>query len=96
MQTAINIINLVLSVIGLVCIHLKTYTKEKHIANAVKNVVVPGAVLGVIASVFVITPITVTLRRIIFPQLLQRGQRERPYILRGLYASEKRKGARGI
>ena len=33
MQIAIIIINLILSVIGLVCIHLKTYTKEKNILN---------------------------------------------------------------
>ena len=38
MQTAIIIINLILSVIGVVYKHLKTHTKEKHIANAVKQV----------------------------------------------------------
>ena len=43
MQIAIIIINLILSVIGLVCIHLKTHTKEKHLANAVKQVIIPGA-----------------------------------------------------
>ena len=59
MQIAIIIINLILSVIGLVCIHLKTYTKEKHIANSMKNVIVPGAVVGVATSVLVITPITI-------------------------------------
>ena len=60
MQIAIIIINLILSAIGLVCIHLKTYTKEKHIANAVKRVVVPGAVLGIVICALVIRPITIS------------------------------------
>ena len=59
MQIAIIIINLILSVIGLVCVHLKTYTKEKHIANAVKQVVIPGAAVGALASALIIVPITI-------------------------------------
>ena len=59
MQTATILINLILSVIGLVCIHLKTYTKEKHIANAVKQVVIPGAAVGALTSALVIVPITI-------------------------------------
>ena len=60
MQTAIIIINLILSAIGLVCIHLKTYTKEKHIVDAVKKVLVPGAVFGIVTSALVIRPITIS------------------------------------
>lgn len=59
MQTAIIIINLILSVIGLVCIHLKTYTKQKHIFNAVKQVILPGAAVGALTSALVIVPITI-------------------------------------
>lgn len=58
MQIAIIIINLILSVIGLVCIHLKTYRKEKNILKAVKLVVLPGAVVGGVVSVLAISPIT--------------------------------------
>ncbi len=58
MQTAIIIINLILSVIGSVCIHLKTYTAEKHISKAVKHVIIPGATVGILVSVLVISPIT--------------------------------------
>ena len=60
MQIAIIIINLILSVIGLVCIHLKTYTKEKHIVDAVKKVLVPSAVFGIVTSALVIRPITIS------------------------------------
>ena len=59
MQIAIIIINLILSVIGLVCIHLKTHTKEKHLANAVKQVIIPGAAVGALTSTLVIVPITI-------------------------------------
>ena len=45
--------------IGLVCIHLKTHTNEKHIVNAVKQVIIPGASVGALASALVIVPITI-------------------------------------
>ena len=60
MQIAIIIINLILSAIGLMCIHLKTYTKEKHIVDAVKKVLVPSAVFGIVTSALVIRPITIS------------------------------------
>lgn len=59
MQIAIVIINLILSVIGLVCIYLKTYTKEEHIANAVKHVILPGAAVGALTSALVIDPVSI-------------------------------------
>lgn len=59
MQITTIIINLILSVLGLVCIHLKTYTKENHIAKAVKQVLIPGAVVGAFISVLVISPVTI-------------------------------------
>lgn len=60
MQTATIVINIVLSVIGLVCIHLKTYTKENHIVNTVKQIVVPSAIIGALISAFVIQPFSIT------------------------------------
>lgn len=45
--------------IGLLCIHLKTHTNEKHIANAVKQVIIPGASVGAFAFALVIVPITI-------------------------------------
>ena len=59
MQTAVIIINLILSAIGLMCIHLKTYTKEKHIKYTVKQVIIPGAAVGFLCSTIVIVPITI-------------------------------------
>ena len=59
MQTAIIIIiNLVLSIIGLMCIHLKTHTNEKYILKSVKRILLPGAVVGLLFSMLVIKPIT--------------------------------------
>lgn len=58
MQIVANTINLILSVIGLICIHLKTYTKEKHIAKAVRAVIIPGAVVGMLASALIAAPIS--------------------------------------
>ena len=58
MQIVANTINLILSVIGLICIHLKTYTKEKHIAKAVRTVIIPGAVVGMLASALIVAPIS--------------------------------------
>lgn len=60
MQTATIVINMVLSVIGLVCIHLKTYTKENHIANTVEQIVILGAIVGALISTFVIQPFFIT------------------------------------
>ncbi len=60
MQTAIIIINLILSVIGFVCIHLKTHNKEKHISEGTKKVILPGTVIGALISVLIWHPITVT------------------------------------
>lgn len=59
MQTTIILINLILSVIGLMCIHLKTHTKEKHITNTVKQIIIPGATVGALVSALVIVPITI-------------------------------------
>lgn len=59
MQIAIIVINLILSVIGLVCIHLKTYNKQNHILNAVKQIIIPGALTGVFVFILVISPITI-------------------------------------
>lgn len=60
MQTATIIVSLVLSVIGFVCIHLKTCTKQKHIFNAVKKIVIPGAGVGALIPALIISPITTT------------------------------------
>jgi len=59
MQTTIIIVNLILSVVGLMCIHLKTYTKENHILNAISQIVVPSATVGVLFSILLVRPITV-------------------------------------
>lgn len=59
MQTAIIVINLILSAIGLVCIRLKTHTKEKNILRTVKHIIIPGAVIGAFISVLVILPVTI-------------------------------------
>ncbi len=60
MQTAIIIVNSILCIIGLICIHLKTHTKQKHILKAIKQVIIPGAILGAFIFVLVITPVTIT------------------------------------
>ena len=58
MQTSIIVINLMLSVMGLVCIHLQTQTKNQHILNAVKKTILPGAAIGTLVSLLIIRPVT--------------------------------------
>ncbi len=58
MQMLVIIVSLILSVIGLICVHLKNYMKERHILNAVKQIVMPGAVAGALVCTLVIRPIT--------------------------------------
>lgn len=60
MQTAIIIINLILSVMGFVCIHLKTYKNEKNLWGSTKKVVIPGAVIGALISTLILRPFTVS------------------------------------
>lgn len=58
MQTVAIIINLILSVIVFICIHLKTLKQEKSLRKNVKLVVLPGAVVGAFISIVVLQPIT--------------------------------------
>ena len=60
MQNIIIIINLILSVIGIMCIHLKTLHNENHLIKCVKLVVVPGMTIGAVMSLLILRPISVT------------------------------------
>ncbi len=59
MQTAIIIINLILSVIGLMCIQLKTHKNNKNLWENTKKVILSAAGTGVLISMVIFRPITV-------------------------------------
>ena len=50
MQVAIIILNLFLSVIGLVCIHLETYKNKQNLRGGIKKIVLPGTIIGAVTS----------------------------------------------
>lgn len=58
MQTIIIVVNLILSVIGFVCIHLKSHNEEKNILYSVKQIILPSAGVGILTFLLVIEPIT--------------------------------------
>ena len=58
MQTVIIIVNIILSVIGLMCIYLKTYTNKKPVLSAVNKIILPGAAVGLLISGLIISPVT--------------------------------------
>lgn len=60
MQTVLIIVNLILCSIGLMCIHMLSYTKGNPILSAVRQAVIPGAGAGTLVSVLVLSPITIT------------------------------------
>lgn len=55
---AVIIINLILSVIGFICIELKTHKTEKCVWNGIKKAVLPGAAAGTMIIFLIIRPIT--------------------------------------
>lgn len=59
MQTIVIIINLILSIIGFICIQIKTHNRERNLRNNLKLIVLPGGVFGVLISVVTLCPLTV-------------------------------------
>ncbi len=59
MQTITIIISLILSVIGFICIHLKTLKREKKLQKNMKLVILPGSALGALIALCVLHPVTV-------------------------------------
>lgn len=53
------IINLILSVMGLVCIYLLTFTSKKCLLKGVKKAVLPGVIIGGLIALLFSKPITV-------------------------------------
>ena len=60
MQVVATIINLVLSVMGLVCIHLVTYKKDKYMSKIIMHILIPGGLLGAGIPFLLEDPISVT------------------------------------
>ena len=56
---AILIVNLILGVIGFMCICINTYKIEKNITKVVNQIVLPGGMIGGLASLLIFTPVRV-------------------------------------
>ena len=58
MQAIIVSVNLILIIMGFVCICMSTYKFEKNISSSIKRIVLPGAMLGGVISPVIFTPIS--------------------------------------
>lgn len=57
MQAIIVSVNLILIIMGFVCICMNTYKLEKNISSSIKRIVLPGAMLGGVISPVIFAPI---------------------------------------
>lgn len=58
MQAIIVSVNLILIIMGFVCICMSTYKLEKNISSSIKSIVLPGAMLGGVISPVIFAPIS--------------------------------------
>ncbi len=58
MQLAVIVINFILSVLGFICICLKTSKINKNIQRNTKRIILPGAAAGLLVSVVAVQPVT--------------------------------------